>query len=266
MEVELTGKGIPAFDPETQGKAAVRWPQPCGTKGDPNRGREHCQGGWYAFLGGRLKGAYGDEPFMLLDVGAGTGLGLRDLRGASGGNAWAVGIENDPAAIAAQDANAACQRTIRSTIEEVPSRAFQVVTAFDVIEHVVKDRDFLYHMKRIARSAVYVTTPNFTRSQARNLHHCREYTIPEFLRAFRPYKLWGGSPWGEVQDLIAERWSSPADNGDRRHRVSLKVAGGTRSQMAYDDVPDDVRFRTPSDGDDAEWPHYMAAWYFSDRG
>jgi len=133
---------------------------------------------------------------------------------------------------------------------EIEDKEVDVVTCFDVIEHVIEDNHFVKHLRRIAREKIIITTPNFTRSQARNHFHCREYTIPQFANWFKPDDLWSASPDGRVH-----------------HHLILKKAGDiyvdiTRKDTVYPvgEIPEDTSFcHSTIDGN--EWPHICGIFY-----
>ena len=167
-------------------------PKPCGTD-DVLDGRKPCQMGWYEFVAGKVTGQ------QVLDVGCGSGEGLKVLTRVAG---RAVGIDLD-------------ERLRRPDVEveiknlsEVPSKSFDVVVALDVIEHVDEDRAFVADLFRVARKAVFVTTPNYTISRNRHPYHVREYTPAEFHRLFSDYgdvTLFGGSSRGLERVEITRR-------------------------------------------------------------
>lgn len=141
--------------------------------------RRACDGPWqrhwYAFVA---------EHFVagrtVLDVGAGSGYSL-DLY-AAGGAVDTFGL--DPLPLGPRVRNVA--------VESLPDRSWDLVTAVDVIEHVQDDREFFRHLCRIARAAVFLSTPNWLFSRAQNCHHVREYRPEELLEILggRPYTLW----------------------------------------------------------------------------
>ncbi len=64
---------------------------------------------------------------------------------------------------------------------DIADGTFDVVTAFDVLEHVDDDEAFLAELVRIARTAVVITTPNVWVSKCVNRFHVREYSPPVLL-------------------------------------------------------------------------------------
>lgn len=73
---------------------------------------------------------------------------------------------------------------------EMPAGLFDVVTAFEVLEHVEDDLGFLRRLDARASQAVFLTTPNWEIGHRQSDHHYREYTQEEFrnvLDAVWPY-------------------------------------------------------------------------------
>ena len=62
-----------------------------------------------------------------------------------------------------------------------PDKSFDTVIAFQVIEHIQDDDDFLLEIKRILKpkGIAILTTPNIKMSLTRNPWHVREYTSQE---------------------------------------------------------------------------------------
>ena len=167
----------------TCGKPAIRTPAPCGLDDWLAYGREPSQMGWYEFVGLRHNGE------SVLDVGCGMGVGVAFMNHFG---CLAIGVDSD---IRLQSR----PMTFTKLPSEIYGRRmtpYDVVTCIDVIEHVVDDLPFMEELKRLATKAVYVSTPNFARSKARNEHHAREYTIGEFAEAFKPDEIWVSYPDG----------------------------------------------------------------------
>lgn len=125
-------------------------------------GREDEQGGWQEFVGRLFSGV------SILDVGA--GLGKSRTRLAAGGNH-----------VQLQDVAPLLPVDLPIPIESIESASFDIVTAFDVIEHVAEDVEFIKHVHRIASHFAFISTPNERVSKAHNSHHVREYSPGEFL-------------------------------------------------------------------------------------
>jgi len=64
-------------------------------------------------------------------------------------------------------------------IEQIQEKAYDVVTACDVIEHIEDDVGFFRELMRVAREYVFISTPNWEISHAENQYHVREYTPSE---------------------------------------------------------------------------------------
>lgn len=131
--------------------------------GSPGRG-DH-QAGWHQLIGSLFAG------MTILDVGAGMGQSRERLAGRSN----AVTLQ-DPAPVPVD---------LHDPISQLPGASFDLVTCFDVIEHVAEDIEFLFHLERIAKRYVFLTTPNFNVSRAHNECHAREYDPPEFMALLR---------------------------------------------------------------------------------
>ena len=115
-------------------------------------------------------------------------------------------------------------------VNEIVGQSFDVVTCFDVLEHVAEDAAFVANLVRIARHWIVITTPNFEISHAENPFHCREYTGPEMLNLLHPYRvhsLWGGNSHGTDRSLLT-------DSQFRQHRwpSHAVIVAGAAAQMA----------------------------------
>lgn len=167
-------------------------PKPCGTD-DILDGRKPAQMGWYAFAAGLVK----DQS--VLDVGCGSGEGLKLLAAQA---RHATGIDLDER-LRRPDLDVQIK-----SIADMPDKSYDCVVCLDVIEHVTDDKDFLDQLFRVARKAVFVSTPNFTMSRNRHPYHVREYTPAEFASLFDTrgaLTLYGGSAHGHEQAEIARR-------------------------------------------------------------
>lgn len=133
-------------------------------------GRGDAQFGWHLFVGNLYKNK------RILDVGAGLGLSKSRL----GVNGNSVTLQ-DPAPSLPCD--------ITSPVEDIMDGSFDVVTAFDVLEHVEKDVEFVAQLVRIAREKVVFTTPNYNISKNGNPCHVREYTPEQIVELVKPYKV-----------------------------------------------------------------------------
>ena len=153
-------------------------------------GREDCQEGWH-----RLMAAFLHPGESLLDVGSGLGR-IKERIPTATTQEVVYGLGTD----------------IVSPVDCLPDKSSDIVTAFDVVEHVVEDGDFLQHLCRIARKMVFITTPNYNVSKAANGCHCREYTPEEFIQLIKlgcppntPFMLFVGNGKGDSREAIGHR-------------------------------------------------------------
>jgi SAM-dependent methyltransferase len=168
-------------------------PKACGSD-EILDGRKPAQMGWYGFVAGRLDGE------QVLDVGCGSGEGLKILTAHARS---AMGIDLDDR-LRRPDVHVEIK-----SIADMPDKSFDVVVCMDVIEHVVDDKAFVAELFRVARKAVFVTTPNYAMSRNRHPYHVREYTPAEFTHLFEGYgdmTLYAGSAHGFEQVEITRRW------------------------------------------------------------
>lgn len=209
----------------------------CGTDQNICAGREPCQGGWYEWAG---KNYCVDKN--VLDVGAGMceGLKILESKGAKSVN----GFDVDARLKHLSD------KLIVGDILHIPSKSYDVVTCFDVIEHVIRDTEFFNIIRDIARELLIITTPNFSRSKAQNHFHCREYTIPQFVNYFSPTELWTASPDGRIHHTLLLKQRD-------MHYIDL-----TKENVTYSikEVPENISF-THSTVDGKEWAHMCGVFH-----
>jgi 2-polyprenyl-3-methyl-5-hydroxy-6-metoxy-1,4-benzoquinol methylase len=137
---------------------------------------------WY-----HLAGKQYTQGKSALDVGAGTGYGMRILR------------EEGAVAVAGIDPLPMTPEIGAADVSAYPVGAYDWCVCCDVIEHVQDDFALLQHMIRVAREGVFFSTPNWNWFHCQNDFHLREYT------------------WRELRDLvmtvaphaIAELWAGP---------------------------------------------------------
>ena len=129
---------------------------------------------WY-LLGGMLC-----NGVDVLDVGSGTGYGLPIYW--SGGAKEVLGIDLLPASETVQ----------KLPLTNLRDASFDLVSCFDVIEHVEDDRAFLQELLRVSKACVLLTTPNWNVWKCVNRFHVREYNPEELkeLLAGQQYCLW----------------------------------------------------------------------------
>jgi SAM-dependent methyltransferase len=146
-------------------------PKPCGDDA-LLAGRGPSQMGWYRFIAELVEG------HSVLDVGCGSGEGLKVLAMRA---SYALGIDLDDR-LRRSDVNVEIK-----SVTDVPDKSFDYVVCLDVVEHVEQDRAFVAELFRVARVAVFVSTPNYAMSFNRNPYHVREYTPRQFERLFEGY-------------------------------------------------------------------------------
>jgi 2-polyprenyl-3-methyl-5-hydroxy-6-metoxy-1,4-benzoquinol methylase len=223
----------------TQGKPAIREPQPCGRDDYPSSGREPSQLGWYEWIARRHAGQH------IIDVGAGMGAGVAYMSYLGAG--FVQGFDIDPRLADIP------QMTIgTSPLKSFGPASCDVVTCIDCIEHVVDDATLIDEMKAMATEAVYVSTPNFSRSGAGNHCHAREYTIDEFANVFEPDEIWVASPDGWYhRTLLLKR-----EHLDGRFPQVTNEYDGTSWELGA--VPE-RRFNDGSP-DGLEWAHFCGVF------
>ena len=169
------------------------------------------------------------EGAIVLDAGCGTGYGAAELSRA----AKVVGV--DASAEAVDHAHANFSRAgvhfLRAVCESLPfaDGSFDLVVAFEVIEHLARWQDFLAEARRVLRPAglLLVSTPNKAYyAEARgaagaNPYHVREFEFGEFaalLRVVFPHvKLWTQNHADVIVFNSAERSAGDFDApGDDR--------------------------------------------------
>ena len=80
-----------------------------------------------------------------------------------------------------QDIFPGAKADFRCSVRDIPSGCFDVVAAFDVVEHVEDSAEWFDHLVRIARRNVYLSTPNFARYGCKHVYHFREFTPAEII-------------------------------------------------------------------------------------
>lgn len=119
----------------------------------------------------------------ILDAGCGTGRNLKELEPFG----QAIGVE--PSSSAVEFANRRGVANIRmGAIEALPfdSDSFDLVTAFDVLEHLDDDIEGLRELRRVSTlgAALVATVPAYRwlwSQHDESHHHRRRYTRPELL-------------------------------------------------------------------------------------
>lgn len=161
--------------------------------------RADSQAYWQITLAPALAKMFG-QGTTVLDVGSGHGRAVERMSTA--------GLR-----VATQDIAPGCTVDLSAPIEEIPAKSYDVVSAFDVVEHVRDQHAFVAHMKRIARKAVLVTTPNWLALGNRNPFHYRELVPSEALdllggqHAF--LRGWTADPLGVIcEQMFGDLWNA----------------------------------------------------------
>jgi SAM-dependent methyltransferase len=139
----------------------------------------------------------------VLDAGCGAGYGAAML--AAAGAVRVTGVDVAPEAIDAARAGAAAANLefVLGGLHELPftDDAFDVVTCFEVIEHVERPDEALAELRRVLRpgGVLAISSPNRRVYPPGNEHHVHEYT-PEELHAalaaaFPEVRLLRQLPW-----------------------------------------------------------------------
>lgn len=215
----------------------IRINQECGTDTNISSGREPCQLGWYEWIGKKYC-----INKTVLDSGAGMCDGVKLLREIGSKEVWGQDID---IRLKHLDDN-----LIITSIDNIFSKSYDVVTCFDVIEHIIEDIEFFNKLIQIPKEVLAITTPNFSRSKAQNHCHCREYTIPQFVNCFSPDEIWGASPDGKVHHTLLLK------------KINDRYLDKTRSEIYYSvgNVPQNITFNH-STVDKNEWAHMCGIFY-----
>jgi SAM-dependent methyltransferase len=183
----MSGKiGFLGWNRKKQSAPIIRTPVKCG-ENTLSEYRGSTQLGWYNWIARQCVNS------TVLDVGCGLGDGTKLLSQSPGSKV--VGVDEDPN----------LKNVIKNYVcgfENVHD-TFDIVTCIDVIEHVVNDIEFFIKMRDLATKKLFITTPNFNRSLAKNHAHCRELTFSQFINIFVPDELWVASPdgWFNLQQI-----------------------------------------------------------------
>lgn len=201
-----------------------RFARTCGDEA-VDAGRGPGQLPWYEFATQFVANA------SVLDVGTGLGKGLPIL-------------QRTAASVRGQDVDQRLEteNVFVGPLAAVSSKSVDVVTCFDVIEHVEDDHSFVAELARIARRTLILTTPNWTASRCKWPYHIREYTPQQFeslLANVGRVVLYKGTPDGmRVFPIRCKRlWF--AFNQCRNQRLSSAVTRAVNNL-----VPDSWRIHS----------------------
>jgi 2-polyprenyl-3-methyl-5-hydroxy-6-metoxy-1,4-benzoquinol methylase len=86
--------------------------------------------------------------------------------------------------VVTQDTGPGLSVDISVDISQLPNSSYDVVTAFDVVEHVPHVKDFINDLIRVARHSLYLTTPNPMHTLNTHVYHYKEYLPSELLKLF----------------------------------------------------------------------------------
>lgn len=135
----------------------------------------------------RLKG----HPIKHLDLGCGTGMFLER----QGDRRETYGLDFSPEGLRFSSQRG-LERLVCADSQELPfsSNSFDIVTAFDLIEHVADDNRLVAEVHRILRPGGFLLAtvpahPFLWGSHDKALHHIRRYRKKDFERLFEP-DLW----------------------------------------------------------------------------
>jgi len=125
----------------------------------------------------------------LLDIGAGTGAFTHRVTTEK----WQVtGLEPDPGA------RAICQEKYRITLQpsenlfQLPSKTFDAVTMWHVLEHVHQLQEYMIEIKRVLKDdgVAFIALPNYTSKDAKQYgEFWAAYDVPRHLYHFSPQSV-----------------------------------------------------------------------------
>tara|TARA_R110001599_G_C12116435_1_gene648476 strand:- start:48 stop:614 length:567 start_codon:yes stop_codon:yes gene_type:complete len=122
-----------------------------------SEGRRDSQSGWQDFIGLTLSNK------TILDVG--SGLGHSRAR-----------LSRNNNIVTLQEPAPELKADIKLPIDQIAESTYDIVTCFDVIEHIPDDNEFMKNLFRICKESLFLTTPNFNVFGCKNKYHVREYS------------------------------------------------------------------------------------------
>ena len=227
---------------ENESTPICRQPVPCGKDEDISWYRVAAHNAWYNWFGSlsRCK--------SILDVGAGMCEGMKVLDKYSN---RVRGVDVDERLLKLDN------RLSLESLDDIESKSVDVITCIDVIEHVVEDMKLMNNMKRVAKDAIFITTPCYMRSRCGNIAHCREYNIPQFMNFFKPSEIYSASPDGSVH---LTRVLSRKGNIIYNHSPEGPDNSINAESVLYEDhIPIETKFNNTVDKE--EWAHIAACFY-----
>lgn len=191
----------------------IRRPEPFDYSDDLTAGRADLQADGHFFLDTLFDGC------TVLDVGAGLGKSKERIKRNT---------------VTTWDIDARLGEHCDIAGGSMPVGTWDVVTAFDVIEHVQDDVEFLVQMYSRARLGVFVTTPNWhithcNEAKGGSTHHWREYTKKELHRLlWRTRKYVGAGRdlvFAGYKDAAGSWWEAPVSRPDDASRFQARRFG-----------------------------------------
>ena len=104
--------------------------------------------------------------------------------------------------VTTHDACPLVEADLHGELAFIPSKSFQVVTYFDVIEHVKEYGRFAYEVSRIATEYVIVTTPGYEVTKCENPYHWHEFMPDEIYQLLSATGMTCGKALGASGDLF----------------------------------------------------------------
>lgn len=175
------------------------------------------------------------QPASVLDAGCGSGYGSAELA-KTGASVTGADVSGDAVAYAREHFGAQGIRFVEAPCESLPfePESFDLVTAFEVIEHLERWQELLTEANRVLKpgGVLLVSTPNrdyYTESRGEagpNPFHVHEFDYPEFqeaLKAVFPHvRLWTQNHAGAIV------FAPPAPEG-----ASIEASGGSDPAGAH---------------------------------
>jgi SAM-dependent methyltransferase len=137
----------------------------------------------------------------VLDVACGTGYGAGILKRAGARSVLSVDISADALAFGRRWYGIVA---LRADAHRLPiiSSSIQLVVSFETLEHLHDPAAFLREVRRVLvpGAALFLSTPNATRSAGVNPYHAREFTVDELLALL-------GETGFHIRAVAGQRWA-----------------------------------------------------------